>query len=613
MNAASARIFQRYQAHKNPEREGVHADPRARARSIFEGFWDELRHGIEHVLFRGCGAIPGGAETMPDKWDTSADLVAVGSGLGGLGAAIVAHDAGKQVLVLEKAPKLGGVCAYSGGELFVPNNHLMREQGLADSYERGLSYLRFLAAGYADPKLLENLLELGPVVAQYFQERAGVRFKIIKGFPDYHYPKAPGTVAAGRYLEVELFDGALLGDWQKRTYLSPHMPNGIDHDELFAWGGFTQVMSWDFKLMGKRFSADRRGFGPGLMAYFVKAAQIDRKIPALLQTPVRALVMKDGRVAGVRAEREGKDYFVEARAGVVLAAGGYDWHPNLFRYFEQLPEWRSMCQPTLEGDAMLLGCEVGAAVAAVPPNNLGLFFGYQVPGEEHEGKPLWRGSWEGGFPHAIWVNKAGRRFADESFYRDYLPKTRLWDGLTQTQPNFPPYLIFDAAFREKYPLGTFLPGMELPETLVARAETLRELGEKLGIDGAELENTVLSFNRFAKEGVDPEFQRGSYPWSRMMTGDRTLPHNPNLGPLEKPPFYGLRLEVCSVGVNAAGLKTNEHAEVLHVRGAPIPGLYAAGNSAAPLDIGAGYQSGLSNLRGLVGGYLAARHAAGAAH
>jgi hypothetical protein len=51
--------------------------------------------------------------------------------------------------------------------------------------------------------------------------------------------------------------------------------------------------------------------------------------------------------------------------------------------------------------------------------------------------------------------------------------------------------------------------------------------------------------------------------------------------------------------------------VLHVRGAPIPGLYAAGNSAAPLDIGAGYQSGLSNLRGLVGGYLAALHAASA--
>jgi predicted oxidoreductase len=68
------------------------------------------------------------------------------------------------------------------------------------------------------------------------------------------------------------------------------------------------------------------------------------------------------------------------------------------------------------------------------------------------------------------------------------------------------------------------------------------------------------------------------------------------------------LHVASVGVNAAGLLTNEHAQVMHVRGAPIPGLYAAGNSAAPLDIGAGYQSGLSNLRGMVGGFVAGQHA-----
>jgi predicted oxidoreductase len=94
----------------------------------------------------------------------------------------------------------------------------------------------------------------------------------------------------------------------------------------------------------------------------------------------------------------------------------------------------------------------------------------------------------------------------------------------------------------------------------------------------------------------------------MMTGDRRRAH-PNLGTVEKPPFHGLRLRVASVGINAAGLRTDAHARVIHVRGRPIEGLYAAGNAAAPLDTGAGYQSGLSNLRGLVGGTLAARHAA----
>jgi 3-oxosteroid 1-dehydrogenase len=541
------------------------------------------------------------------KWDLTVDVVSVGSGLGGLAAAIVAHDEGKKALVLEKAPKLGGVSAYSGGELFVPANHLQEGAGIRDTREQGLAYLRFLAAGYADPELQSALLDVGRVAAQYFQERAGVRWKIIKGFPDYHFPKAPGTLAAGRYLEVELFKGSDLGEWQPLTYLSPHMPNGIDHDELFAWGGFVNVMKWDFGLMGKRFKQDYRGFGPGMMAYFVKAAMIDRGIPAYLDTEVRELVVEDGRVVGVRAERGGKDLFVRARKAVVLAAGGYDWKPEVARYFEQLPEWESMVQPSVAGDAMVMGGEVGAAIAAVPPCNLGLFFGYRVPGEEHDGKPLIRGSWEGGFPHAIWVNAKGERFGDESFYRDYLPKTRAWDGVTQTQPNFPPYLIFDSNYRAKYPLGTFLPGQDMPEELVARGDTLAELATKLGIDAAGLEATVKRWNVMATSGKDADFGRGTYPWAAMMTGDRERAH-PNLGPLDKGPYYGLRLRVASVGINAAGLKTNAHAQVMHVRGRPIEGLYAVGNSAAPLDIGAGYQSGLSNLRGLAGGYAAAKHA-----
>ncbi len=64
----------------------------------------------------------------------------------------------------------------------------------------------------------------------------------------------------------------------------------------------------------------------------------------------------------------------------------------------------------------------------------------------------------------------------------------------------------------------------------------------------------------------------------------------------------------NTGVNAVGLKTNINAQVMNVRGKPIQGLYATGNSSAQIEIGAGYNSGISNTRGLAWGYVAAHHA-----
>jgi 3-oxosteroid 1-dehydrogenase len=546
--------------------------------------------------------------TQPVRWDAEVDVVAVGSGLGALSAAIAAHDHGATAMILEKAPKLGGVCAYSGGEVFVCNNHKMAAEGNPDSPTEAMKYLEFLAGGYADVELQKVLFEAGPEVARYMEEKAGVRWKTIKDFPDYHYPHAPGTWATGRYLEVELFDGAQLGPWQKKTYLTPHMPPGITHDELFAWGGLSTIMKWDFALMGKRVAKDVRGMGPGMMGYFVKAAVIDRAIPAHVETPVRQLVVDNGRVIGVRAERAGQPFFVRAKKGVVLAIGGYDWNQKLAKQYEQLPEWYSMCQPSVEGDNVVLGGDVGASLARVPSYNLGMFFGYRIPGEEHDGKPLYRASWEGGYPHALWVNRTGQRFADEAFYRDYLPKCHAWDGLTQEHPHYPPFLIFDQNYRDKYSFATYMPGMEVPEEVLARGATLTELAGKLGIDAAGLEATVARFNQFAADGVDPDFNRGTYPWAAVMTGDKSR-KNPNLGPLDKGPFYGVRLSAVGVGVNSIGLETNTFAQVQHVRGRSVPGLYACGNSAAALDTGAGYQSGLSNLRGMTWGFIAGRHAA----
>ncbi len=542
------------------------------------------------------------------KWDLEVDVVAVGSGLGSITAAIVAHDQGQKVVVLEKAPKMGGLCAYGGGEVFAPANPKMAEIGVEDSLEDARRYLDFLGAGFNDPELTAKLIASMPAALAYVEKEAGVRWIPVEGLPDYYYPKAPGS-ATGRYLSVDLFEGASLGEWQSRTWGTPHLPQGILHREMYAFGGLAKVTEWDYELIAERITKDIRTFGPGMMGYFIKAALVDRAIPGHLETPVRELLVEDGRVIGVRAEQGGRDFFVRARRGVVLGIGGYDLNKDMARMYENVHDWNSAAQPYLDGDHMVMGPEIGAAIGSVPPTNLAMFFGYNIPGEEHDGKPLYRSCWECGCPHAILVNQAGQRFCDESFYKDYNPRARTWDGHQQRLPNQPAFLILDQNYRDRYPLGSFMPGMEVPEELAARADTPRALAEKLGVDADGLEQTLTRYNEFAKKGEDPEFGSGSYPWTVRLVGDASYP-NPNVGPLDKGPYYGVALVPVGVGINSHGLRTNVNAQVMHVRGRAIPGLYAVGNSAALLDLGGGYQSGTSNMRAITWGYVAGQHLSG---
>jgi 3-oxosteroid 1-dehydrogenase len=550
--------------------------------------------------------------TEPGTWDLEVDFLAIGSGLAGTCAAIAAHDQGGKVAILEKAPRLGGLSGFGGGEVFVPNNHKMRELGIDDSDEAGRKYLAFVGAGFQQPGHFDKLLSRCKEAIEYYGREAGVAWIAVEGLPDYYYPKVEGSHAGGRYMTVELFDGPQLGEWQHKTYpMTPHVPPGALHREMYAWGGLAKVTTWDYELIGQRIAEDQRSFGPGMMAYLIKAALVDRDIQAFVDCPVRELVTDArGAVVGVRAEKEGADFFVRASRGVLIAVGGYDHHQEMACQYESMREWNSAAPPYLHGDNIVMGTEVGAAIAAVPCQNLAMFYGYNIPGEEADGEPLYRASWECGVPHAIWVNSKGERFCDESTYKDYQPRLRHWDGQTQSMPNQPPFLIFDQNYRDRYPLGSFMPGQELPPELVTTADTPRELAEKLGVDPDGLERTLARFNEYARKGEDPDFDRGSFAWSRRLVGDFDY-ENPNLGPLDKAPYFGVRLVPVSVGVNSHGLKTDVNGQVVHVRGHAIPGLYAGGNSAALLDIGAGYQSGVCNMRGLVWGYIIGRHVMGA--
>ena len=545
----------------------------------------------------------------PDSWDMEVDVIAIGSGAGGLSAAITAHELGASALVLERSDQVGGVTALSMGEVWVAGNHLAEAAGIADSVEAGFGYLKSLSMGYGSDLAILNKVVHARHALKFFEEKIGLRMAVISDCPDYYFGVNDHAVAQGRMLECVPFPGASLGEWQQKARLSPQMPYGMTHHDMFAAGGVTNMMKWDFALMGERLANDERCLGPGLAAYFVKGAA-DRGIPMWTGASAEELIADGKRVIGVRVRRDGGDVFVKANRGVVVAVSSYERRQDYNLTMGQQLELGSMLFSGIDGSNFRLAGPLGARTARVPDITS---LGFTIPGEEdEEGGLLWRSALGViGQPHSIVVNRKGRRFGNEAFYRSFYYTIDQIDGGNQSFPNFPCWVVMDSQGREKYPFAAITPDMDWPEGFGAVADTLPALAAKIGVDAEGLAATVTSFNIHAERGEDPDFGRGSHPWSAWMCGDPFQKPNANLGTLAKGPYFAVELKrMGGTGIPSAGLLTDIHSRVMGWDDRPIEGLYAAGNSVARMETGAVMQSGISNARGMTYGWLAARHACG---
>ncbi|MBI4299865.1 MAG: FAD-binding protein [Chloroflexi bacterium] len=526
--------------------------------------------------------------SLPDKWDLEVDLVAVGSSSGGLTAAIVGHDLGLKTVLLEKAATLGGGTAYSGGIIWIgANHHELEEMGIQDSKEETLTYLQRISSGRGDEKKQKAYAETGPEVLRYMEEHTPLKM-IVSRMVDYR-AELPGGKGVGRYLAGDPIEMGMM-----LTQMYPKVP-------LLQKVRVSPMAQTEMGGLPAQMWAGGRAFiGPLVLGC------ADRGIDILTETPAKQLVQDaSGRVVGIRAQRLGKDFYVKANKAVVLATGGYEWNEELNRRFMHGPKIVAFTPPSNSGDGHIMGMEVGAAIALMD-HSLWLP-AVHIPGEMNDDKPLFRlflGSC--GKPGDILVNRKGERFCDESFYPDMGRGWVTYDSHNQEFPNAPCFHISDQAYRDKYPIATAAPGTPAPAWL-SQANTLRELAGKLDIDSDGLEKTVAQFNDYAKAGKDPDFRRGEYLYDRNVSGDPSAA-NPCLGPISKPPFYGVEVLPATAG-HEGGLVTNDKAQVINVRGDIIPGLYACSNTAAHLVCGFSYNSGLANGQSFVFGYIAARHIA----
>ncbi|MCB9785093.1 MAG: FAD-dependent oxidoreductase [Deltaproteobacteria bacterium] len=543
------------------------------------------------------------------RFGEEVDVVVIGTGGAGLVAALAAADGGARVALLEKSQLVGGTTAVSGGVVWVPQNHHMAEAGVSDSREDALGYLRLIADGRTDDALLERYVDEAPKMARWLEDKTPLRFVALGHYPDYH-PEHPGGKPGGRSMETGLFQTAELGAWAKALRRSPIFgATPMTVTEATEWGVFSKPLSLPYGELAKRYKAGYVCYGASLVGNLL-AGCLAAGVEPRLGISAQALVQDEqGRVIGVEAVGPGEDgaaLSIGARRGVILASGGFEWDPELRRHFLGGQLTHPNSPPISHGDGLRMAMSVGADLGNM--SEAWWCPSVVVPGEDYDGVQLNRGDFAiRSLPHSIIVNRAGRRFVNEAHnYNDMMKPFFDFDPVAYQRPNLPAWLVLDQAFVERYLLVTSVPGME-PPAWIPRAETLEGLAATVGIDAAGLAETVARFNGFAREGVDRDFRRGESVYDHFY-GDPDHQPNPNLGTLERGPFYAIEVHPGAIGTKGGPLTTRD-AQVKRPDGGVIEGLYAAGNVMAGIT-GPGYPgAGATIGTAMTWGWLAGRHAA----
>lgn len=566
---------------------------------------------------------PQAALADPEGWD----VVVVGSGAGGLSAALTARLNGLRVIILEKAANFGGTTARAGGGFWIPGNKFQAAEGVDDTREKAEAYLRYSAANHYDDARIAAFLDNGPRMIEFFEANADLRFYLAPGYSDYH-PHAEGALPGGRTVFPLPYDGRKLGKALHRlappipemTVFGMHVGSGRELKHFFNITRSLNSALYVFKKFAGHVSEVARygrgvhlSNGAALVARFVKSTT-DLGVPIVTDCAVNALLSEAGTVVGVEAMQQGKQVTVRARRGVVLAAGGFPHDVRrrkaIYRHAPTGKEHHSPAYEFNTGDGVALGEQAGATFVGTY-RNAAAWTPVSLP-------PRGDGT-HGVFPHfidrakpgMISVTREGRRFTNEAnSYHDFgQAMVRANEGADEVFV----WLIGDHRAFRRYGMGSvrpFLPyNHHLRNGYLKRGRTIAELAASIDVDARQLEATIAEFNGFARAGKDPHFARGENAYNRYF-GDLDHGPNPCLAPLVDAPYYAVKLHMGDLG-SFAGLRTDAHARVLDGEGEPIPGLYASGNDAASV-FGGAYPGGGATLGpAMTFGFIAGNHLADA--
>lgn len=470
---------------------------------------------------------------MKNEWERNADVVIVGYGLAGAIAAIEAHDAGAEVLIIEKGEYAGGLSILSGGAV-----------KCVQDVEAASKYLKITSGGRVSEELIEPFAKQFSENEQYLTELCRVngakirRMQTTKGMYEGCYP-LPGhdsfyVIAVS---EVPGFKGF---PWVQKL-----MPAGVN------------IMKVVFDHVDKR------------------------NIKVLLSTPAKRLVTDgQGTVSGVIAQNKGREIPIYARRAVILATGGFEQSEWLKMQFLQGKPFYSMAPLTHTGDGIIMAQKVGAALWHMW--HLHGAYGFKFP----EFPIAFRHPFDGfrnpqrTMPWIV-VDKYGHRYMNEYQPAPQDTGHRAMEVLDPDIPGYsriPSYIIFDGEGIKRGPiakplsLGGFIYEwtkdnmQEVQKGWIQKADTIRELALKIGktpengslMDPRVMEDTIFHWNERVKSGID---------WLRRPEGTMLS--------IKTPPFYAAEVWP-TISNTQGGPVHNVKQQVIDALGDPIPHLYAVG-------------------------------------
>lgn len=534
------------------------------------------------------------------------DIVVVGSGAAGLTAAIIASENGAaRVGVFEKADKVGGTTAWSGGQVWIPNNHHMPDVGIEDSREKAMTYIMSLSRDLLDERLVEAYVDAGPEMVRFLEAKTPVQFYAVDGMPDYHPEFPGGSPGGGRTLECPIFSFQELGPWEHRVTPSPYFANPhITMSDTPLGKAVPEPPSAE--ELRRRAEGNERGAGQALAGRLLRAC-LDRGIEPRTEHAATELIIEAGQVSGVRFATPDGAFEARSEKGVILACGGFEHDRDLVRTFLRGPMTHPVSMETSTGDGLRMSMKAGAMLANM--REAWWIPVASVPLEENPmGKVLING--QRTLPHSIMVNRRGRRFTNEAANYNAFGAAFHVENVSRFEyENLPCWLVFDQNYAETYGfrVASGVEGLNVPEWVV-RGDTPADLARQLDIDGNELSATFARWNAHCEAGSDPDFGRGDSAFD-CWWGD---PHrkgrkDATLGPLNRGPYYAVEIHSGALGTKG-GPRVDSQGRVVNIDGEAIPGLYAAGNvMGSPFGMTYGGPGGTLGPA-MVFGYLAARHA-----